>query len=720
MRELTNLLQRKFNEMCSSSFNSLFRSTVTGEELWEAWMKGFGNDPIFRSTESSVHNCNYCHSFFRQYGNIIGLSDDLKIISVWDIYDDLSESSEYKESVKQVRDLLASSKIRDIFVETYSYLSNPRTPFETNPKRDQRRYKLGVEKNVKCYSQEDVDRWPNSPIRVGDILTFEHLYLEIPRDYIEFGSESKETKMARVRQHKEVFERGITEIPLEIFELVQDLEAQGSLLNGESYMKSVQLAINCSKEFKTVPGDKRDSWLWKKTLELGPAVTFRNTAIGTLMVDLAEGTKEISECCKAFNYKVDPANYMKASAPITKKQIQEAKEFVEKNGYTESLIRRCATIDDICASEILHTSQDAASTKTVISVFDTLKSDAKTKHKSSEFKGVPEIGIEDFLKDVVPGSTGVEVYLSGKHKNNFVTLLTSADKDSKPLFKWSNNFSWTYTGNLTGKSQIAQRVKSLGGNIDAPFRYSIMWNENNEASGCDLDAHAMTPAGEHIYFSTWKNRKSTQTKGMLDIDIIHPNGIAVENIFWDDLRALVDGIYKFSIDNYNGGSNRGAKAEIFFNGTTYNFVVPSRITGKIDIAQVVIKDGNLIELKPSKYLVDSDEKPENVYGLDTTEFHKVSLLCLSPNWWGDNVGNKHYFFMLSGAKAPGDIRSLHNEYLVPELYSHRKVMEVLGSQLLVKSEENQLSGLGFNSTVRDEVIVRVSGESGKKVYKVKF
>ena len=46
-------------------------------------------------------------------------------------------------------------------------------------------------------------------------------------------------------------------------------------------------------------------------------------------------------------------------------------------------------------------------------------------------------------------------------------------------------------------------------------------------------------------------------------------------------------------------------------------------------------------------------------------------------------------------------------------------MEVLGAKLKVKSTKNQLSGVGFNATVHDEVILRLSG-SHKRVIKVKF
>ena len=49
--------------------------------------------------------------------------------------------------------------------------------------------------------------------------------------------------------------------------------------------------------------------------------------------ELAEGM-ELNKACLNWNKRVDPANYMKATAPITKKQIAEAQKLVEENGYT--------------------------------------------------------------------------------------------------------------------------------------------------------------------------------------------------------------------------------------------------------------------------------------------------------------------------------------------------------------------------------------------------
>jgi len=54
-----------------------------------------------------------------------------------------------------------------------------------------------------------------------------------------------------------------------------------------------------------------------------------------------------------------------------------------------------------------------------------------------------------------------------------------------------------------------------------------------------------------------------------------------------------------------------------------------------------------------------------------------------------------------------------------ELLNHRKVLEVLASQTMINPSENQLSGLGFNSTVRDELIVKVEG-SHKRLLKIRF
>ena len=75
--------------------------------------------------------------------------------------------------------------------------------------------------------------------------------------------------------------------------------------------------------------------------------------------------------------------------------------------------------------------------------------------------------------------------------------------------------------------------------------------------------------------------------------------------------------------------------------------------------------------------------------------------------------------MLNECKCPTSIRSFHAENLIPELAQHRKVLEVLGNSTMISPADKQLSGLGFNATVHDELIVRLQG-SFKRVIKIKF
>lgn len=58
-------------------------------------------------------------------------------------------------------------------------------------------------------------------------------------------------------------------------------------------------------------------------------------------------------------------------------------------------------------------------------------------------------------------------------------------------------------------------------------------------------------------------------------------------------------------------------------------------------------------------------------------------------------------------------------YLSPELTPHRKVFEALGSKMVTPYNEDQLSGLGFSSTVRNSVICKVLG-TFERIIKINF
>lgn len=699
----SKMLQEQFAKMCATG--KLFRSKVTGDQVWKAYMRGFGEDPIFRDPESSVHNCNQCKHFFHRYGNIVAIAEDNSIMTMYDG----ETTDEYRESFRLMSEMLRNAPIEDVFVETFDYLY--KAIYARCTKNDSM-FALNLDHTVKRYTKEESEKF--GVVKPNEIRTFNHFCVRVPKEFIHFGHETVESIQGRFREDKKVFKRALDEIPTDTLQLVIDLIDQGSLLNGETHKYKVVDFLRLSKIYAQLSDAEKDIWCWKNAC-FNRYARFRNELIGTLCVELAEG-KDLNAACQDWNRRVDPANYMKATAPITQQMIDNTKSFIAENGYEESFTRRCATMEDIRVCDILHANAGDGAVKPV-SILDGIKP-TSTRHKRSEFDGVEVVTIDKFMKDILPGCTSVEVFLQNSHENNFVTLTTPVNKDSKPIFKWGNNFGWTYNGNLAGKSEIKEAVKAAGGFVNAPFRFSIMWNEDGR-SICDLDAHAKEPNGTEIYYGSYKGRKTPVCGGMLDVDMIRPVGVGVENIFWNEPERIMDGAYRFFIVNYDQRHNNGAKAEIAFGDEVFTYVVDHEIMRDVDIATVHIKNGMISHVDQSKYLVDNNATSTEIYGLETNMFHKVNLVCLSPNHWDGAFGNKHYFFMLEGAKAPEAIRGFHNEFLIPELLEHRKVMEVLGATLKVESTDKQLSGLGFNATVRDEVVLRLQG-SHKRVIKVQF
>jgi hypothetical protein len=703
MIEFTKVIQAQFDKMCRSG--KLFRSFLTGQQVWDIYINGFEkkHNPIFRDPESSMHNCNLCKNFIRRYGNIVSIDEVYNIITMFDVI----APEEFITVVKSISDSLKKAKVSEVFLETLNELNS--LPYESCNKNNAL-FKLGIDKNVKRYTKEEAEKY--GVVKPEEIKTFNHLHLKLPKQFVDMGSKSIEAIMADYRDAKNVFQRAMVEIPLDTLNLVKDLINQGSLLDGQTHLYKIEQFIPLKKQYDETENSKKDNWCWVNSYKLQFA-KFKNELIGVLCTELAEG-KELNEACQAWNKRVDPANYMKASAPITKKQIEEARKFVEENGYSESFDRRFANIDDIKASEIKHINVGDGNLKNV-SIFDNVKS-TSTRHKRSEFDGVEEVHIDKFMQDILPTCTSVEVFLSNKHDGNMVSITNSNIKESKPIFKWTNNYSWTFNGNLAGKSMIKEAVKTAGGKIDGILRFSIMWAGDN-IDDSDLDAHCIEPDRNEIYFS---NKLSYITKGHLDIDIIRPSQQmpkgAVENITYPSLNNMIEGTYKLFIRQYNGRNSKGFKAEIEFNGELYSYEYNQAVHGDIQIAEVTLNRGEFI----INHLLPENSSSKELYGLQTNEFHKVNLICLSPNHWDENnVGNKYFFFMLQGCKNKTSIRSFHNENLISELAQHRKVLEVLGTTNMIEPAEKQLSGLGFNATVKDELIVKLTG-SHKRVIKIKF
>lgn len=705
MKHIIKGMQDRFDQLVRNK-QYLFEANVSQEDLWRTYITNFSPDPIFRDPNSTVHTCKNCRNFVTRYGAIIIIDQYNKKHSIWDVPAD----EEHDPVFKALHKLVIEAPIRGRFLEDYDMLVVMKYTGTKAEPANAATFQLGVAKNVKQYTAEEAAKFGR--VEPGQTCVFEHWHLHVPNRFVVKNAASI---LSDFHSGHGVLLRGLKEISMSTLELVKDLILQGSLLNGTTHLQKVERFMEHLASYNYLPEEDREAYVWN--IADSPYVRFRNELIGTLCMEIEAGD-EIETVCLNWNKRADPLNYMKANSPITKGQIKQAQQFVEENGYEASFTRRLATLDDISIAYVHHVNNGTGTPKP-ISIFDGVKAAAKkTGKKASAFEKVEEVHIDEFMRDIMPRCTRVEVFLETRHERNLMTLTAPSDVKAKPIFKWDNGIGWTYKGNISGKSQIAEAVKERGGTIDAFFRASLIWNQNGlDASDLDL----WVKGADTIGFSTMYRKDRgvnfvSPHGGQLDLDNTSPNGkLAVENIYYRH-QGVLDGSYQVLVDPYHLRNFQHAlECEVYIDGSSYRYRMEK--AGKV--ATVVFKNGNFVSIQHHATLAEETIESREMYGLLSGEFHPTSLVCTSPNHWGKGVGDKHYFFILADCKANSDLKTFHPDQLNSELQAHRKVLDVLAHTTMIKAEGPQLSGLGFNATMRDNVVLKLDG-SFQRVIRLTF
>jgi hypothetical protein len=326
------------------------------------------------------------------------------------------------------------------------------------------------------------------------------------------------------------------------------------------------------------------------------------------------------------------------------------------------------------------------------------------------------VSLDDFLNKVLPTSKSISILLENRHLGNFVSLIgpkVDVVEPNSGLFKWGNDFTWSYTGAVA--DSVKERVKSAGGKVDGFLRISLSWKNLD-----DLDLHVYEPDGREVYYA---NRTAINPYGgSLDVDMNVSEAVenAVENVCYSQCPR--DGVYKVVVNNFRNRqtANQGFEIEIECNGESRSFGCNhNRVAREVVVTFKMIN--GVIEFNGGKLLSNSSETSTYVskdkWGVTTGQFHKVKAVTLSPNHWEDKVGNRHVFLLLDKCVSDEKLRPFYNEFLSDKFSQDRKVFEILADKIEVEKVENELSGVGFSDTLRNNFIVQVEG-AFKRVIKV--
>lgn len=650
------------------------------DELWQMYLDGFSEEIKGIYREKPYHDCQACRHWFRRMGNVAALKRDGTIVTFFDF----TTIPEYNDNFLKLSEFLHSKSIKDIFVSSDK--------------------KIGFEKN---FEQNDN----------GHVIRNDHFFTILPSAFIKNGVKAGQF-INKAKTNRQVLESTVNTISKDAIKNVLDLINDNNLYRGEEWKSSLKILLRIKNDVEKIVNEKElNNFYWLESLNNGDSISrMKNLSIGVLLTDLSNGM-DIEKAVKRYESVVAPDNYQRPKAIFTTQMLENAKEKIVELGYESSIQRRFATIEDVSVKDTIFVNRNLTKgiQGSVSDMFNNLSKKAVT--VKQDFYNVIDIDLKDFINDVLPKASEVFLYTDDNLSNNFMSLIAPVNDDAPSMFKWDNAFAWSYRNNVA--DSMKQQVKAMGGDVDVDLRFSIRWNNiEGDYDKNDLDAHCIEPNGFIIYYH---QKQSFITGGWLDVDITDPKrGIpAVENIQFKDRKKMADGKYIFRVNQYayRGGDN-GFDAEIEFDNKVYKFNYPYRLEQSkfVTVASVLLKDGKF-ELVSSD--IDPDVNNQTIWGVKMNTFVPVCLMCYSPNYWGDSkVGNKHVFFMLQDCVTDDTPNAWYNEFLNNELNENRQVMEALAREAKVESTENQLSGMGFSTTKKDSIIVKIIEAGKERIFNV--
>ncbi|WP_111654674.1 YfaP family protein [Actinoplanes lutulentus] len=630
------------------------------DSLWLTFLESFPAGTNLRFRERSEYDCSTCRGFIKNFGNVVEIHNG-RIRTVWS---GVSASDPVFSVVAAALDeFVGMLPLSGVFRSTEAQYGTRTT----------------------------------RTLRDGQVEVWHHLNGRVEKRHHTTDAGAARGSFDAAVQ---VFQRGLAELTQQALDTVVDLIDGDALYRGAEHRRAVT-------EFRSLQNQwtqATDGRAFVFANAMNPAARFRNTVIGTLVQELSAGV-DLEHAVRSFESRVAPQNYQRPTALITPAMVKAAMKTIDELGIEESLQRRFARLSDVSVTNVLWVGNDTQS-QMKDGIEGLLMQAATTTPAGPRLRDAKpeEIPVIAFMKDILPGAATIDLWVANSHEPNFVSLTTGRHPAAPRLFTWDNDFGWSYHGNLT--DSIKERVKRAGGNVTGKLRVSLSWFNHD-----DLDLHVFEPNGDHIWYQDKRNK--------LDVDMNAGGGLSrepVENVTWT--RNVPDGEYRIEVNQFRKRESAGVGfvIETESNGRIEHYSHERAVGQKetVEVGRMTVAGEKITAFRPGK-----DMRPgsagKDLWGITTEQFVPVSTVMYSPNYFDDNeVGNRHYLFMLKECVNDQPTRGIYNEFLRRDLQPHRKVFEVLGDRTKCEPSPDQLSGLGFSSTVRSSVVAKVTTTGGRR------
>lgn len=415
-----------------------------------------------------------------------------------------------------------------------------------------------------------------------------------------------------------------------------------------------------------------------------------------------------------------PSQHARTQAPPKEGAIKEAERLFARLELESALPRRYARLDEIPAVGRVWTPNARTSPRVAPGgVFSHLAEPAAPPLPGE--RGAVTMTWEKFQRTVLPSARTIEARIPNG-ADRFAALITAANADAPPMLAWDrpdarNPFSWYYASGID--AEIRRRLHAAGGRYEGvSLRFSLMWNNRN-----DLDAHAITPEGAHIYYM---HKRACRHGGFLDVDMnVHgETDKPIENIRWETGQAPA-GRYQFFVNLYRTHAGPVATpftAEVEVGGRVYTIQGVTRTSNSNNFLPDMVKIADFVYAPGQPVAIEeANTQPAsttvNAWGVTPGTYVPVTAIVRSPNLWAKPEAThhgQHAFFVLAGCRdtQAGVGRGFFAEMLRSDLRPVRSVMEAYAARTTIAdADQADACGIGISTADTGSLTLRVNGSA---------